>query len=685
MGLEEKIREETGSFRYFDRFWKKKWLKRTILPFATILSLFLSERKIEAQNSLNHDPILLIHGLDTRLVNVDNEYCDFNGNRFVGFEDFIEFGKRFGAKKGDAKYDEGYDLDRNDAIGFGDFIIFNRNFGKFVDPLESTWDEFSKALKDDLKLEDGGIIGRWVPANFTKADFYKLRLTSGDNLTFDQQGEELKFAVDQINKVTGKKIILVGFSMGGLAARAYLQNEFNPKSSALVTVCTPHVGSYLAYLSENDKPKISEWRSKWKEKGFWVEQAAELFVSVAGINKPAIKYLAPGSDSLKILNNNIHKMPEDIQYVNVVSEIPNLEALDWYLELINRYALDYEKNKDSAASIGLLTRGDGVVPTISQLLSYAIVNTNSNNAKWYKEAKKDITENSEMQVSHLDGNKQSSILTKILKEVADNTIFSLEGKIVSSYGGKIWYVNPSGSNRRHLSTPAWTFSVSPSSSRIAYQYDKGIQLADIDGSNIQQLSEDGSYPCWSPNEKNVAFLRNLDKGRDIFSIDISTKTITRLTYLEGDVRNPSWHPSDNILFSSNKTGTFEIYSLDPKSMEITQLTSDRENSRHFPSSSFDRKSTVYIDWKYWDPGPFVDPISDLAIIILDNSTGKTTKLDIKGNNYYPHFSPDGSKIVFSKYIEREKEYFLHTINVDGNPLTNMNVTGKYPVWIPNKE
>ena len=36
---------------------------------------------------------------------------------------------RFGASRGDARYEAKYDLDEDGTIGFGDFLIFGQEFG----------------------------------------------------------------------------------------------------------------------------------------------------------------------------------------------------------------------------------------------------------------------------------------------------------------------------------------------------------------------------------------------------------------------------------------------------------------------------------------------------------------------------------------------------------------------------
>lgn len=54
---------------------------------------------------------------------------DFNGDGRVDFGDFVAFGMRFGASRGDGRYEAKCDLDEDGTIGFGDFLIFGTEFG----------------------------------------------------------------------------------------------------------------------------------------------------------------------------------------------------------------------------------------------------------------------------------------------------------------------------------------------------------------------------------------------------------------------------------------------------------------------------------------------------------------------------------------------------------------------------
>ena len=727
MGLEEKI-ENSENSGFFDQIWKRKWLRRSVLPLAAATSIFFgAERTLHSATSkqsetLTHDPVLLIHGLDISPIRTLEDYADFDGvrkiegRRVVDFDDFFLFAERYGTSKGDGKYDSGFDLTRDGRVDLEDFFKFTEYFGQKPKPLEETWDELSDALTKDLKWTDGRTVGEWVPSGDLKAaDFYKLRLTSGDGLTFDKQGDEVKLAVDKISKLTGRNVILTGFSMGGLSARAYLQNNSNPKASALVTICTPHVGSYLAYLSERDSSKISEWESKNKSKGRWVKEVAELCTSVALKikDKPAIKYLAPCADSLKILNNNLYKMPTNIPYVNVVSQVPNLEALEWYLELINKYVLDYGRCKDEeTATPGLLAKGDGVVPTIGQLLSYAIINTNPQNSTWYEKVKGNITENSEMQVFHTEGNKQTGVLKKVLEEVIEK-IENPQGEepslskiaFVSNRDGnsEIYVMNSDGSSQQNLTNnptaneekPAW----SPDGSKIAFvsYKDEGgdkLYVIDSDGHNLRDLTKElgrmGGAAVWghswSPDGRKIAFgfgvaPENVEK----YLIDADGKNLKKLTDNLLDERlGPVWSPDGRYMVfgsfgASADDGMFIIDIIGNKTQRLTRSYAERRFPGDDPFSwSVDGTKVYFISGNEYND-------SDIYSIDINNHNLENITKTHDTYESLASLLPNGRNIVFClrKDLSENNKQDICVMDTNGNNLlnlTNSSIYNSHPKW-----
>lgn len=81
--------------------------------------------------------------------------------------------------------------------------------------------------------------GHHIPGHFYTVTF------SAPELPVIQQGRELAVMIDRIQAITGTEtVVLVGHSMGGLAAREYLQSAYYGNDvRACMTVGTPHLGS----------------------------------------------------------------------------------------------------------------------------------------------------------------------------------------------------------------------------------------------------------------------------------------------------------------------------------------------------------------------------------------------------------------------------------------------------------
>lgn len=192
------------------------------------------------------------------------------------------------------------------------------------------------------------------------ADFYTINFNvdrdgnfgTGSNLSnqaaITKQGIAVRNAIWHVMNITGRdKVILVGHSMGGLAAREYLQNEpywvepnINHHVAKLCTVGTPHGGSNATdggVFSGTDfsSEAIRDLRTSYDPTGF--NKGAFLF----GGSEPGLKLLFPlitpiafycydvdcdGNEKNGIIGLNEKHLPVDIAYSCIIGTGDKLQG-----------------------------------------------------------------------------------------------------------------------------------------------------------------------------------------------------------------------------------------------------------------------------------------------------------------------------------------------------------------------
>ena len=107
------------------------------------------------------------------------------------------------------------------------------------------------------RLETAG----WTVATITLEPVYAA---------IDSYVEPLAHRIDAVLDETGaSQLVLVGHSMGGLVARAYLQRFGDARVKRLITLGTPHQGSRLAELGLGENGRQMRPGSRWLESLAW--------------------------------------------------------------------------------------------------------------------------------------------------------------------------------------------------------------------------------------------------------------------------------------------------------------------------------------------------------------------------------------------------------------------------------
>jgi len=239
-----------------------------------------------------------------------------------------------------------------------------------------TWKKVKKHLKK-MELEFGGNIKfgrRFLKPKASDGDFYTIEFSDNQNLSFEEQGQELKHAVDLILKAKSNKaakVCLVGHSMGGLAIRSYLAKDGAVNVSGVVTINTPHIGSLLGMMGDYVKKHPDDKRAK---------RIRGLLKTFGGLNldSKAVMSLNPGSQQILALSKK--PLPDSIPYVCLVGRWEPAEKSNLVPELLSHYDRKLHRDyyfylDDSPYTIASaevhMNWSDGIVSVWSQYLKSA--------------------------------------------------------------------------------------------------------------------------------------------------------------------------------------------------------------------------------------------------------------------------------------------------------------------------
>lgn len=104
-----------------------------------------------------------------------------------------------------------------------------------------------------------------------------------------------------------------------------------------------------------------------------------------------------------------------------------------------------------------------------------------------------------------------------------------------------------------------------------------LGLVDIDGKNFHQLTffqngEQVYNPKFSNDNSFVVFDYSYANGRDIAKVNTDGSKFSFLLQTENDERNPVFDKENNLIYASDKTGIYNLYSLNTTTNETKQLT-----------------------------------------------------------------------------------------------------------------
>src|SRR5688572_3748193 len=221
-----------------------------------------------------------------------------------------------------------------------------------------------------------------------------------------------------------------------------------------------------------------------------------------------------------------------------------------------------------------------------------------------------------------------------------------------------WRMNGDGSSQSVVDAPEGKriFSWSPDEQKILYQKQGDATktyLAGSDGTGERPLPFRSG--TWSADSRMIAYHQKVAVDNfDIFIYSVDTGESRNITNSEFFDADPSFSPEgDQIVFTGNRDGNPEIYSLNLDGSGLRRLTFDPSTDSH-PAFSPDGTQILFTSNRE-------NENADAYVMNADGSgtAAKLTDWDKSNETVGPGgWSPDGTKIVFVSDRSGEDDIYL---------------------------
>jgi TolB protein len=167
-------------------------------------------------------------------------------------------------------------------------------------------------------------------------------------------------------------------------------------------------------------------------------------------------------------------------------------------------------------------------------------------------------------------------------------------------------------------------------------------------------------PTPVPGADLIAFETGRDGNSEIYLLDSRTGELTNLTRHPANDRSPAWRPDGGaIAFESHRDGNWEIYLLDLSEGYLTRLT---DNLAYDGAPAWSPDGAEIAFESYRD--------GNLEIYAMAATGGGPRRLTADpAGDYGPAWSPSGDTIAFTSWRDGDKE--IHLVPAEGGEARNL--------------
>jgi Tol biopolymer transport system component len=187
------------------------------------------------------------------------------------------------------------------------------------------------------------------------------------------------------------------------------------------------------------------------------------------------------------------------------------------------------------------------------------------------------------------------------------------------------------------------------------------------GGTVLTSSGNNIEPCFSTDGTQIAFVSDRgSSGYRLYLMNVNGSSQAALgTSSSGADHAPSWNPtSATVLFSSSRSGKYQLYSITSAGASLTRLTTGNWNDTQ-PSYSGDGTKIVFVSDRSGTPQVWTCNANGTSPIRITNSTLTCSE---------PSWRADNQVLLYTS-LDSSGNYRLRTINADGTADSPFLISG----------